>query len=368
MEKKRKIIIFSICIVLLLMVLVFVTWAYTGPCDWIGRLKFHAPLVISYSHNIPTLRKNESFMPFAVIGDTQRTSFWECTIGREVNDNETKLIVNAIAVSKAAFLVFLGDMVFDGGNEKHWQYFDKIIIPFRTAMLPILPVLGNHEYWGNRASAKRFVEERFPEVHNSTWYSKQNGDLGMIFVNSNHGEVSNKLWETQRKWLESLISEWNSKENIKGILLFAHHPPYTNSVVASSDEKVRADIAETFCQTTKAMAMMTGHAHGYERFEIIHEHSSYITPSTFNTSHIHKKPKDVHNQTIQFIVSGGGGGPRPNGLRTKYKDAYVGPSPRPFNFLLVQPSSDGAKILTYGLRKGHTRTHLMEEINLFYPK
>ena len=67
MKKKTKIIIISIWVLLLFAVLVFVIWAYNGPCDWIGRLNFQAPLVISYSYDIPILQKNESFAPLLLL-------------------------------------------------------------------------------------------------------------------------------------------------------------------------------------------------------------------------------------------------------------------------------------------------------------
>ena len=117
----------TLCISLSLVV----TWAYLGPCDWISRLEFDVPPVISYPHDLPVPSANETFLPFAIVGDLQRTSFWECIIGREVNDAETAAIVKAIALSDATFLVALGDMVFDGGSEKHWNFFDKTILPIR---------------------------------------------------------------------------------------------------------------------------------------------------------------------------------------------------------------------------------------------
>ena len=110
---------------------VLVTWAYLGPCDWISHLRFDAPPVISYPYELPIPSANETFLPFAIVGDLQRTSFWECVIGREVNDAETTAIVKAIALSDARFLVALGDMIFDGGSKEHWQWFDKTILPIR---------------------------------------------------------------------------------------------------------------------------------------------------------------------------------------------------------------------------------------------
>ena len=368
--KDRKLLIellISLIVFIAIIALVFVIWAYAGPCYWVGRLKFETPAVVEYPHALPTPRHNATFVPFAIVGDTQRTSFWECAIGREVNDEETAIIIKTIARSKAKFIVLLGDMVFDGGNEKHWNYFDKMIMPWRQANLPLLPVVGNHEYWGNRRSAQGYVEERFPGLRKSTWYSKQNGNLGMIWINSNHGEMSGTLWNVQLEWLKALIVEWDLKVDIKSIILFAHHPPYTNSVVASSDLKVRNDVGQVLLRTNKAIAMVTGHAHGYERFKNTEEPPKLCSESfTCNTvQHYNKNDGSIY-QPVQFIVSGGGGGPRPKELRNDYEDAFIGDSPRPFNFLLIEPSDNGIQISTHGLQKGQTNTYLIEEMNVPY--
>ena len=110
--------------------------------------------------------------------------------------------------------------------------------------------------------------------------------------------------------------------------------------------------------------MVTGHAHGYERFENVDEPLSCSNQYKFNSSLTNKNIGVLRVQSVQFVVSGGGGGPRPNRLREDYKDSYTGPSPRPFNFLLVEPSIDGIKIAVHGLRKNETRTHNLEDIDL----
>ena len=366
LRKTKCLILLTMAISILLLLITFLTFAYVGPCDWIGRLDFDPPPVNTYPGDLPTQEYNDTISTFAVVGDTQRTSFWECIIGREVNDNETKLIIKGIAESKVQFVVFLGDMVFDGGNEKHWQYFDRTIMPLREAKLPILPVLGNHEYWGNRAAAKKYVGERFKFFQDKTWYSKQNGPLGMIFVNSNHNEMSTNMWKEQINWLKALVSKWNFQNDIKGIILFAHHPPYTNSMVVSSDLRIQKDVVTTFCETRKALIIVTGHAHGYERFENVNDSKSCSRHLNFDGNHTYKRTNDFRSQPIQFIVSGGGGGPRPSKLRKDYLDSFKGPSPRPFNFLIVGSSDDGIKISVQSLIKGQTQIHRLEEIHLKY--
>jgi metallophosphoesterase superfamily enzyme len=84
--------------------------------------------------------------PFAVIGDFQRTAFQECVLGREVNDDETELIVAAVASSSPTFIAILGDLVFNGKDPQHWEHFDHVILPITKQNIPMFPVPGNHDY------------------------------------------------------------------------------------------------------------------------------------------------------------------------------------------------------------------------------
>ena len=97
---------------------------------------------------------------------------------------------------------------------------------------------------------------------------------------------------------------------------------------------MRSDIVKIFCDSNKAMLMVSGHAHGYERFENVQD------------------PFGCAN-TLQFIVSGGGGGPRPKGLKKELKDSYISDSPRPFNFLIFDGFNNSVRISTHGLHKGN---------------
>ena len=234
----------------------------------------------------------------------------------------------------------------------------------RHKRLPILPVVGNHEYWGNKASSQHYVTERFPLLRNdTTWYAKQHGNLGLIWLNSNHGEMSDIRWADQVEWYNGVMHQWNQKADVKGIIVFAHHPPYTNSIIVSSDLNVQNYFVDLFCRSPKAVGMVTGHAHGYEHFDHVPYPKSCVNPT--NPSN---RSANIKQHSAHFIVSGGGGGPRPNGLRKEYKDAFAGSVPRPFNFVLVQPmsGSGGVKMSVYGLQKGHEQTNVIETFDITF--
>jgi len=96
------------------------------------------------------------------------------------------------------------------------------------------------------------------------------------------------------------------------IIVACHHPPFTNSRVVSPSEESRARFAEPFLRFNKIRLFFSGHAHAYERFQV---------------------------EGKQFVVSGGGGGPRhsvrANLERGLFQDAFNGPELRFFHFCQV---------------------------------
>src|SRR4051812_7769182 len=85
-----------------------------------------------------------------VIGDTQRTSPIEELIGREQNEAARLALIAKIAKEEQpAFVVHLGDMVESGDSTEQWQYFDRLVSALTVRNVRILPVLGNHDYWGD---------------------------------------------------------------------------------------------------------------------------------------------------------------------------------------------------------------------------
>jgi hypothetical protein len=113
-------------------------FAFNGCCS--------AQQVPTYSGDIST-RQHIPF--FIVVEDTQRTSFWE--IWREQNDEARIAVLCKIASEEPAFVIHLGDLVFQGSSPRHWQRFDEYAADIRRKKIPVFPILGNHEYYGSMA-------------------------------------------------------------------------------------------------------------------------------------------------------------------------------------------------------------------------
>ena len=285
--------------------------------------------------------KSDCSFPIVAVGDLQRTSLWEFLIGRESNDQERKVIIENISENNPGSVVLLGDMIFEGDNGDHWKYFDSLMIPITKKKMPLLPVIGNHEYYGKDRIAFQYLTERFPVFKRSRWYTDVCDSIAIVFLDSNNNEYSEREWNKQIDWFRNILRTYDRDSAIKGILVFAHHPPYTNSIVAGDAMQLRHGFVPAFDNTKKTMALITGHAHAYERF--------------------------VENGKT-FIVSGGGGGPRVllNTGVNKYNDYYKGPSPRPFNYIIINKKKNGINFIVRGLNKGSKNFFTMEQFTIPY--
>lgn len=287
----------------------------------------------------------------AIVGDTQRTSFQECTIGREVNDREQHILLESLRRAAPELVVLVGDAVFDGSAQDHWRYFDWLMRGLVADGRSLLPVLGNHDYWGDDASALAHVRERFPRLRGATWYADVWGSVGMIWLDSNASALGG-AWARQRQWYEAKLAELEARPDVRGVLVFLHHPPFTNSTVVDPDEAVREAFVGRFCASPKTLAMFSGHAHGYERF-------------------VRGSAEGCGDRPRQFVVSGGGGGPRPAALRaaadTGQVDSFDAAAPRPLHYVLLTQREAGLTAKVVGLRTGDRVTRELERYELPFP-
>jgi len=287
-----------------------------------------------------TISHGSSLRPFAVVGDTQRTLTVERVfLLREQNDEARPLLIRSIVEDQPAFLVHLGDMTDWGSDDDAWKYFDNLVEPLKSAHIDIFPVMGNHEYFGlSKEHSLKNVEDRFPQIALSHWYLKKYGPIALIFLDSNQKQLGETAWSNQVTWFENILKQLDSDPEVRGVLVFAHHPALSNSKVSGDEECVRRYFLGPLLQSKKTLAYIDGHAHGYEHFVQDGKH---------------------------FIVSGGGGGPRVEyrtGKKALHADLFLGPVPRPFNYLIVQPLEDRIQITVKGFQKTDTHVGTIDQI------
>ncbi|MCX6999756.1 MAG: metallophosphoesterase [Candidatus Sumerlaeota bacterium] len=260
------------------------------------------------AHVYPDTRSiDDSSTSIIIIGDTQHTSHWE--FWRERNVEATQRLAAEMARRHPAFILHLGDMTARGSSESHREYFDNDIEPVRKGQIPIFPVLGNHDYYGDDNLALRNIRQRFPVLKKSLWYSFTHHGIGFIMLNSNFSDLKRDDIRRQKEWYDATLKRMEKDDAISAILVCCHHPPYTNSEVISPSKGVERDFAEPFLKCKKTAFFFSGHCHSYERFE---------------------KGGKI------FIVSGGGGGPRHrldiDKKHRKFDDRFDGPAVRFFQF------------------------------------
>jgi hypothetical protein len=282
----------------------------------------------------------DSSRPLAILGDTQRTLWAERLQLREQNDLERAAIVDDLARERPGLVVAIGDLVSVGSLRPHWEYFDALMEPIRARGIPVLPALGNHDYWGGGRRALVQLRARFPQLEKSSWYARKHGALGLVFLDSNEGQLGKDGWARQREWLGESLRQMDGDPAVGAVLVFAHHPPFTNSSLTRDEEHVQKSFLPAFFRSRKAVAFVSGHVHAYERFV---------------------------EQGRTFLVAGGGGGPRVKLLaaaKRRHDDLFAGPSPRPFHYLLAEPGDGAVAISVRGLDKGETAVRTIDRFSL----
>jgi len=279
---------------------------------------------------------------FAAVGDLQRTSRAE--VWRESNDRERERVLRAIAAESPDFVALLGDLVFRGSSAAEWARFDTLAAPIRTARIPVIPVLGNHEYWVARGPALANFFARFPHLHGRRWHAVSYGPLRILALDSNLRFLTPGVWEEQRLWFEAELERADADPSIRGVLALVHHPPYTNSTVTSDELHVQRTFVPGFERSAKSLAMLSGHVHSYERF--------------------------LRRGKV-YVVTGGGGGPRvrlaSEARRRHADDLFGGPPIRDFHYLLGSVSEEGLEIEMKGMPKGGEEFASLEKFSLPWP-
>jgi predicted phosphohydrolase len=262
--------------------------------------------------------------PIVVLGDTQRTSWPERVfLLREQNESARRALIEKMAREEhPAFVVHVGDLVTAGADAEEWDYFDRLVSPLTVRRIRIEPVLGNHDYWGCDALALKQAARRFPGLVQHTFHSVRHDGLGLLLLDSNlDGEAA----RAQTRWFDDELRALERDPSIRGVLVFTHHPPFTNGEHRAGDPYVVTELLPLFSRSTKAVAFVSGHVHGYERFTM---------------------------QSKTYVVTGGGGGPRVE-YRTG-SDAVPAPAyatasgeRRAFNYVVID---DGGSELRFTVK------------------
>jgi hypothetical protein len=219
------------------------------------------------------------------VSDTQAPLWFEhMYMPIDQNTKATDLIFEQILKKKHSAVFHLGDLVALGYSQMSWEAIDQFLPRLKEKEIPFYPILGNHELIFRSQTGFAQFMKRFPD-YSPTGSLHIVGGIAIILLNSNFDHMSRKEIDLQQSWYQKTITECEINPEIKGIIVGCHHPPYTDSGNVSFNKTVRDAFVPPFIKIKKSLLFLTGHSHTLEHFV---------------------------NQEKNFLIIGGGGGPRHN--------------------------------------------------------
>ena len=222
-----------------------------------------------------------SYVHFIAYGDTRFTDPADTNAS---NPEVRRELVKAIAAAHPDFVTFGGDITYNGNDPKDWKVYDSETAIWQQQHIPVYPALGNHDLHGDLTLSLANYFQRYPELHNSLYYSVSTGNMLMLTLDSALDETSGEQGDWLKKKLTAVPAD------VDFVIIVLHHPPYTSS----SDEKkyggghsarpaeqaLARFLEEHQKQMRARIVVFAGHVHNYER----HAHGG-----------------------VTYFVSGGGG-------------------------------------------------------------
>ncbi|HEX4923601.1 MAG TPA: metallophosphoesterase [Bdellovibrionales bacterium] len=303
-----------------------VYFVYKGRGDGPKPQPYHQPAVV------------DKYRPVAILGNARRTSVTERWLRFKEDNLKPQLqLFDFLKKEGPGLLIFLGDQVNRGSSRGEWKHFDQNLQYFFNNKVPVLSILGEREYGGLNNEALGQLHARFPALKDKTWSSLIYLNLGLIFLNTNFGELGEAA-DQQRDWFTQTLKQFDGHKAVDGVVVFSHHPPLTNGP-AERDPRLTKDLLEPFFEARKTLLFVSGHVGAYEKF---HEREKYL------------------------VVSGGAGAPRDSlaeGEDRPAEDLFKGAVPRPFHYLLLLSVQGGVTLEVKGFDKGEAQ---IRQIDKYY--
>lgn len=267
----------------------------------------------------------------AIIGDTQSTALVERLVGLEQNAHHRPRIFAEMARRMPDAVLHLGDLVTYGSSDAHWQRLDGELAAFRDHGIPILPAVGNHDRMLLSRLGLSRLRARFPALAERTWYSFRHAGVAFIALDSNLGLAERVALREQQRWLDDTLAHADADPEVRAIIAYWHHPPFTNSRLVRPSALARDRFVPALAASSKALAIFSGHCHAFEHFR---EHG------------------------LDCFVSGGGGGPRhlleTRPHRWRSRDHFAGGPKRFLHFieLALTPESVTVEVIRFDHDRG----------------
>lgn len=203
-----------------------------------------------------TLPEHEP-LTFVVYGDTRQGGAVEQAVAKRILGEAPD------------FAVHTGDLVRKGSDETAWLDFFDNERPL-LASVPVFPVFGNHEKWGDPAG--ELTARFFPDLREKRWYSFTVAGSRFILLDGNAPDDGAQL-----AWLKDQLEQGRTAKNV---FVFVHQPPFSlgDHCGSATSQTAWVDLFEQY----RVRAVFAGHDHAYERME---------------------------RNGVRYFVTGGGGAP-----------------------------------------------------------
>lgn len=231
-------------------------------------LFFAAPQLFAQSQPVDLQSKISVPFRFVAYGDTR---FTDPSDTKASNPAVRRALVEAIDAAHPAFISIGGDIAYNGHDPNDWKTWDEETSVWRQHNITVYPALGNHDLHGDLKVALANYFQRFPDLHESRYYSVRAANTFMLVLDSSLDEISGP----QGDWLAGKLDHLPA--DVDFVFLVMHHPPYTSSSdskmyggghSARSTEQALAKMLETRQQRAAArFVVFAGHVHNYERHE-----------------------------------------------------------------------------------------------------
>ncbi len=229
--------------------------------------------VSSYVYHFKTLANQtaEASLRLIAMSDMQKDGSNPNIFNDLIEDGVIALIQNQYSDDLSEHIdgiLIPGDLVGTGGTYSQWQndFFNPS--DSLTPYVPLYPVPGNHEYYGNGLSnfLKYFhLPENGTTANLEEWWYKDMSNVRVIGLNSNSGAADQ---DVQLDWLQATLDNACNDVDIDFIFAELHHPfkselwtpgenDFTGEVIA------KLESFSTLCG--KPSIHFFGHTHAYSR-------------------------------------------------------------------------------------------------------
>ncbi len=287
---------------------------------------------------------------FVVAGDTQFATT-SCTSGV----SEREAVPEVIRSLGPTFVLHTGDLMDHGYEDGAYAHFESCWANL-LAEVPFFPTSGNHDMGSGAIwDYKAYLEERLLTTNAAVWgagydsefiiaYEDDPTEYSTDFNNPSHQDVlpsgvsfetfyavrsqnayilsfeqGTRWWtNTPTSWVETHLQAAHGDPTVDHVVVIMHHPMYSTTMDEASSggcvEPVREPYEQLF-RDYDVTLVLSGHAHVYDRFYV---------PDDGSPTHEEPPPASYPHdgQAVHYIVTGGGGGPLPNGCNP-------GPPPKP---------------------------------------